>query len=116
MDAATKAKNDYWNKRLKRAAVATAPTLEAFVTELNRRVQSDAAYCPGVRFLILRSAGAPDTATWEGPAEARPLVSRILHGVTQDFEMPAPFQMDPVRLVPALTSDGDDAAPVGSAP
>jgi hypothetical protein len=98
MDAANKAKNDYWNRRLKRPAVATALTIEAFVAELNRRLQSDPAHRADVRFRVLQSAGAVDTATWEGPAEASQLVSRILHAVSQDFEMPAPFQMEPAPV------------------
>jgi hypothetical protein len=102
MSAASRAKKEYWDKRLKRDSAA--PTLEQFVAELNRELRADPAYLPNVRFLIdVGRSGT--TATWEGPLEARALIGRVLQAVMRTLDMPAPFRME--GLGPSTASARD---------
>lgn len=94
MEASKAATRNYWNRRMNRQA--QAPTLAELLAELNRQLHADPAFLPSTRFVLKRAASGAELPTWEGPAEARALIHRVLQAVTARFTLPAPFQMDGV--------------------
>jgi hypothetical protein len=87
-------KADYWNKRLKRKVPAL--TVAEFVVKLNRRLGEEPSVGRDVRFVVFNSQSGQEMVSWQGPAEARALISRVLQAVAKHVQMPAPFQMDPI--------------------
>jgi len=90
--ASNKAASEYWNRRMKREPAA--PTLDELILELNRRLRADQTYVSGTRFILRQDEMGEIFPTWEGPAQARPLVNRILQSVTRQVTLPVPFRID----------------------
>jgi hypothetical protein len=88
--------SDHWKSLLRRPArapVALAP--DAFVAELNRRLDEDSARRGDTRFVVaLGDDGAAVAVTWEGPEAMKPIVARIVKSVIGEYETDRPFVFD----------------------
>lgn len=113
MEASKRATSHYWNRRMNRDAAP--PTLVELLAELNRELAEDPAFLEGTRFVLKRTGSGTELPTWEGPAEARALIHRVLQTVTAQFSLPVPFQMDGVPGAEAVQADEEAAAGDGVA-
>jgi len=85
------ASSDHWKRLLRRPPrEPVALDAQAYVEELNRRLQADSAWSEDTRF-ILGPRGEP---TWDGPEMMKPVVARIVKSMVGEYETEQPFLFD----------------------
>ena len=85
------ASSDHWKGLLRRPPrEPVALDAQAYVEELNRRLQADSAWSEDTRF-ILGPRGEP---TWDGPETMKPVVARIVKSMVGEYETEQPFLFD----------------------
>lgn len=69
-------------------------TNDQYIAELNRRLQADPAWKPGVEFVAIprgeweRARGG---STWVGPDDMLPVIVRIVKDTAGEFQIEQPF-------------------------
>ena len=72
----------------------TALSNDAYIAELNRRLEADPAYRPGTRFVAIppdQQERARGGSTWIGPDDMLPVIVRIVKDTAGEFQIEHPF-------------------------
>ena len=72
----------------------TALSNEAYIAELNRRLEAHPDYRPGTRFVAIpkdQQERARGGSTWVGPDDMLPVIVRIVKDTAGEFQIEHPF-------------------------